>query len=149
MIFPLCILGTLIKISWLYIHEYFWAVYSIPLIYWSKFRLVLYYFNYCSFAIYFEIRKYNISSFIHFSQDYFGSSVFCGSTWISRLFFSISIKYAIEIPCCCAAKSLQSCLTLCDPIDSSPPGSSVPGILQARTWDSLKDAILMGVALNL
>ena len=31
-----------------------------------------------------------------------------------------------------AAKSLQSCLTLCDPIDSNPPGSSVPGILQAR-----------------
>ena len=31
-----------------------------------------------------------------------------------------------------AAKSLQSCLTLCNPIDSSPPGSSVPGILQAR-----------------
>ena len=32
-----------------------------------------------------------------------------------------------------AAKSLQSCLTLCDHIDGSPPGSSVPGILQART----------------
>ena len=32
-----------------------------------------------------------------------------------------------------AAKSLQSCLTLCDPIDGSPPGSPVPGILQART----------------
>ena len=31
-----------------------------------------------------------------------------------------------------AAKSLQSCLTLCDPIDGSPLGSSVPGILQAR-----------------
>ena len=31
-----------------------------------------------------------------------------------------------------AAKSLQSCSTLCDPIDSSPPGSPVPGILQAR-----------------
>ena len=30
-------------------------------------------------------------------------------------------------------KSLQSCPTLCDPIDSSPPGSPVPGILQART----------------
>ena len=30
------------------------------------------------------------------------------------------------------AKSLQSCLTLCDPIDSNPPGSPVPGILQAR-----------------
>ena len=32
-----------------------------------------------------------------------------------------------------AAKSLQSCLTLCDPIDGSPLGSPVPGILQART----------------
>ena len=34
-----------------------------------------------------------------------------------------------------AAKSLQSCRTLCDPIDRSPPGSSVPGILQARTLE--------------
>ena len=34
-----------------------------------------------------------------------------------------------------AAKSLQLCLTLCDPIDGSPPGSPVPGILQARTLE--------------
>ena len=34
-----------------------------------------------------------------------------------------------------AAKSLQSCLTLCDPIDGSPLGSSVSGILQARTLE--------------
>ena len=34
-----------------------------------------------------------------------------------------------------AAKSLQSCLTLCDPIDGSPSGSPVPGILQARTLE--------------
>ena len=34
-----------------------------------------------------------------------------------------------------AAKSLQSCPTLCNPIDSSPPGSPVPGILQARTLE--------------
>ena len=34
-----------------------------------------------------------------------------------------------------AAKSLQSCPTLCDPIDGSPPGSDVPGILQARTLE--------------
>ena len=33
---------------------------------------------------------------------------------------------------CVCAKSLQSCLTLCDPVDCSPPGSSVHGILQAR-----------------
>ena len=33
------------------------------------------------------------------------------------------------------AKSLQTCLTLCDPIDGSPPGFPVPGILQARTLE--------------
>ena len=38
---------------------------------------------------------------------------------------------------CCyvAAKSLQSCPTLCDPIDGSPPGSAIPGILQASTLE--------------
>ena len=36
-------------------------------------------------------------------------------------------------PAAAVAKLLQSCSTLCDPIDGSPPGSSVPGILQART----------------
>ena len=41
-----------------------------------------------------------------------------------------SAKYAAA-----AAKSLQSCLTLCNPIDGSPPGSPVPGILQARTLE--------------
>ena len=34
-----------------------------------------------------------------------------------------------------AAKSLQLCLTLCNPIDGSPPGSPIPGILQARTLE--------------
>ena len=34
-----------------------------------------------------------------------------------------------------AAKSLQSCPTLCNPIDGSPPGSPIPGILQARTLE--------------
>ena len=39
-----------------------------------------------------------------------------------------------------AAKSLQSCQTLCDPIDGSPPGSPVPGILQARVleWGAIR-----------
>ena len=40
-----------------------------------------------------------------------------------------------EINHAAAAKLLQSCLTLCDPIDGSPPGSPVPGILQARTLE--------------
>ena len=47
------------------------------------------------------------------------------------MFFS---RYMLKsgIAAAAAAKSLQSCLTLCDPIDGSPPGSPVPGILQAR-----------------
>ena len=36
---------------------------------------------------------------------------------------------------CTRAKSLQSCPTLCDPIEGSPPGSAIPGILQARTLE--------------
>ena len=38
-------------------------------------------------------------------------------------------------PSAASAKSLQSCLTLCNPIDGSAPGSAVPGILQARTLE--------------
>ena len=41
-----------------------------------------------------------------------------------------------------AAKSLQSCLTLCDPMDSSPPGSPIPGILQARTLEWVASTII-------
>ena len=37
----------------------------------------------------------------------------------------------VPTPAAAAAKSLQSCLTLCDPRDGSPPGSPIPGILQA------------------
>ena len=42
---------------------------------------------------------------------------------------------AISVSAAAAAKSLQSCPTLCDPIDGSPPGSPVLGILQARTLE--------------
>ena len=43
--------------------------------------------------------------------------------------------YLEEYAAAAAAKSLQSCPTPCDPIDSSPPGSTIPGILQARTLE--------------
>ena len=46
-----------------------------------------------------------------------------------------SLYYFLKLCAAAAAKSLQSCLTLCDPIDGSPPGSPVPGILQARTLE--------------
>ena len=56
----------------------------------------------------------------------------CRIILISSLFPSTTAAAAAA-----AAKSLQSCLTLCDPIGGSPPGSAVPGILQARTLEWL------------
>ena len=47
-----------------------------------------------------------------------------------RLSWHMEIMFAAA-----AAKSLQSCPTLCDPRDGSPPGSPIPGILQARTLE--------------
>ena len=44
-----------------------------------------------------------------------------------------------------AAKSLQSCLTRCNPIDGSPPGSPVPGILQARTLEWVTTAFSVSI----
>ena len=45
----------------------------------------------------------------------------------------MEVEVEIEVAAAAAAaKSLQSCPTLCDPIDGSPPGSSIPGILQAK-----------------
>jgi len=41
----------------------------------------------------------------------------------------------LSFPAAATAKSLQLCPTLCDPIDGSPPGSPIPGILQARTLE--------------
>ena len=55
------------------------------------------------------------------------SSVFMVISFL-QLYFSSKAAAA-------AAKSLQLCLTLCDPIDNSPPGCPVPGILQARTLE--------------
>ena len=54
-----------------------------------------------------------------------------------RIFHSLSYVLLLNllVNVSTAAKSLQSCLTLCDPIDGSPPGSPVPGILQARTLE--------------
>ena len=53
----------------------------------------------------------------------------------SRPFKWVTRSQIVPAAAAAAAKSLQSCLTLCDPIDSSPPGSPVPGILLARTLE--------------
>ena len=54
--------------------------------------------------------------------------------WLSNL-SKITSERRAHTQYVAAAKSLQSCPTLCDPIDGSPPGSPVPGILQARTLE--------------
>ena len=48
---------------------------------------------------------------------------------------SFALSYRLPTAAAAAAKSLQSCPTFCNPIDSSPPRSPVPGILQARTLE--------------
>ena len=57
------------------------------------------------------------------------------SLGFSRQNTGVSCHFLLQwvLAAAAAAKSLQSCPTLCDPIDGSPPGSLVPGILQART----------------
>ena len=69
-----------------------------------------------------------------------GSSELMSQTQVSciagRFFMVWATSKVLNVPAAAtAAKSLRSCLTLCDPRDSSPPGSPVPGILQARTLE--------------
>ena len=57
------------------------------------------------------------------------------STYVKYLEYELELITFTSTTVAAAAKSLQSCPTLRDPIDGSPPGSTVPGILQARTLD--------------
>ena len=59
--------------------------------------------------------------------------VSCTGRWV--FFFYHWATRETRIIAAAAAKLLQSCPTLCNPIDSSPPGSTIPGILQARTLE--------------
>ena len=75
----------------------------------------------------------------HYGFIYFHGSKNIYSHWIDIF---IALVKAMVLPvvmygcaATAAAKSLQLCPTLCDPIDGCPPGSTVPGILQARTLE--------------
>ena len=66
----------------------------------------------------------------------FGESGYmCMYGWVSLLSIWIYHNIVHGYAATAIAKLLQSCPTLCDPIDGSPPGSPVPGILQARTLE--------------
>ena len=54
----------------------------------------------------------------------------------------------LDINPAAAAKSLQSCLPLCDPIDGSPPGSPIPGIFQARVLEWLTIAFSKAMSIG-
>ena len=83
----------------------------------------------------FEIVQLEFPCFLYDPTDVgnliFGSSAFSES---SLYIWKFSVHVLLK-PAATAAKSLQLCPTLCDPIDGSPPGSPVPGILQARTLE--------------
>ena len=80
-----------------------------------------------------------LNSFTNFSLP--PPSSFVEALWwkayykLHALLFPLHSKILSLLWFMLSAKSLQSCLTLCDPIDSSPPGSPVPGILQVRTLE--------------
>ena len=82
----------------------------------------------------FSIYRLSVPSFISFYLFfYFGctrSPLWCGGSFTAVCDFSLVAVHAAA-----AAKSWQSCPTLCYPVDSSPPGSPIPGILQARTLE--------------
>ena len=78
----------------------------------------------------------NVQGFGHKREQESGAGVPI-QTWRKPQITALTtgILYLKATAAAAAAKSLQSCPTLCDPIDGSPPGSPVPGILQARTLE--------------
>ena len=74
------------------------------------------------------------SLFCHFSclvNNFFNLTILC-MEFSLFLYGSLYSLWLCLLTAAAAAKLLQSCPTLCDPTDSSPPGSSIPGIFQAR-----------------
>ena len=73
------------------------------------------------------------TAYIYILNNYYrrhSPGLLSGKQWL------IYLVQTLKLPCSLfIAKCLQLCLTLCNPIDSSPPGSPVPGILQARTLE--------------
>ena len=92
---------------------------------------------FCSFFFFFPFLSWSFFSmydYLMISENYI-----MYQKWEIKPKLGTISQYTDKDAAAAAAKSLQSCPTLCDPIDRSPPGSPVPGILQARTleWDAI------------
>ena len=61
--------------------------------------------------------------------------IYLHAALFSVFLYQINVSHLVSNAAAAAAKLLQSCQTLCNPMDGSPPGSTVPGILQARTLE--------------
>ena len=103
------------------------------------YRQILYYLSYqrsCSVIwIHNNFSLIIYSLITYFLTNYLYMGGFQFFAFFNTVMGSIHIAKYWYAAAAAAAKSLQSCPTLCDPIDSSPPGSPVPGILQARTLE--------------
>ena len=73
--------------------------------------------------------------FLHCKQILYCLSPQRSPNFVQRIHMYLRRKAYRLWSAAAAAKSLQQCPTLCDPIDGSPPGSPIPGILQARTLE--------------
>ena len=76
-----------------------------------------------------------------FTQDSVSHSLMPTLCNYSLLSSSVNGILQARILAAAAAKSLQSCPTLCDPIDGSPPGSAIPGILQSESHSVMSDSL--------
>ena len=79
------------------------------------------------------ICKKNLKKFLKIHDEFHSYTTAYHAAVFSYNFDTSPESYIFKVSA--AAKSHQSCPTLCDPIDGSPPGSTVPGILQARTLE--------------
>ena len=85
---------------------------------------------------YFQWREENVIKKIIRKTIYLQCGIlFINTICLCHLFTRCTVCLSVSTSILSAAKSNQSCPTLCDPVDGSPPGSPVPGILQARTLE--------------
>ena len=92
------------------------------------------YFVICS-SLYMYIYTYIFLTFWETDEIYDSFSFKVYIHICTQSFHTQFQKFRLRISATAAAKLLQSCPTLCDPVDGSPPGSPVPGILQARVLE--------------